>query len=181
MPKAVPHTEGSPHGIHHDRRRLRSWQGRPRRPVDRLSVDDHQVAPGPGEELATRLQQPENLAFGQSLFIVGIENAVFIEKDVQRSRDSNTALGSHSPKAALQHTGVGCMHLQAHLARSTFSPTPLGDLPTEIEHASAAQAIAANVVLVEFTIGAIVRIVQLMREDAEGGKKMFECASLSGG
>jgi hypothetical protein len=32
-------------------------RGRPRRPINHLSVDDHQVAPWPGDELATRLHR----------------------------------------------------------------------------------------------------------------------------
>src|SRR5664280_1203845 len=160
---------------------IRDRQGRPWWPVDSFRIDDHHVAAGPGDGLTVALEHPLHLAAGLRLFVVGIENSMPVEKDIQRGRDADTALRCDAPEARFEHSGIGSMHLQAHLARATGAPAPLGHLPAEIEYAHAPQAIAADVVLVEGALSAKVGIVDRVSEDTEWRQEVFEGAGLAGG
>ena len=154
---------------------------RPGRPGGSVAIDDDEITTGPRRWLAGGGEDPETPAFVQVPIILGVENAVVVEENVQGGGNADAAFGLWGAEAGFQQVRICGVELEAKQAGAAASPAALGSLPAEVKNAHAFTAVAPDAIFVRCALGAEVGIIKGVSEDASGGGEVIEAAGFAGG
>lgn len=113
--------------------------------------------------------------------VVGVEDAVAIEEEVQFRRDSDAAFGLGGAEAAFEDVGIGGVHLEPEDTFAPVAPAFVGADPAEIIDTHSFDAVAADAERVLGAFSAVVRVGEGVFENAEGREEVLEAAGEASG